>query len=97
MFIINRKEKMGLISSSWILFSFLILCVIGWGTKENGLVLYSIYFSWAYYSLYYMLLNKIKNKKIFKFLIIIMIVIILFSSTIEMYNILKFAIKYYSR
>lgn len=31
--------------------SFLLLCVFGWGTAENGLVLYVPYFAWAFLGL----------------------------------------------
>ena len=50
-FIINRKEKMAWISILWIIFSIIILCSVGWGTVENGLILYSLYFAWAFYLL----------------------------------------------
>ena len=40
-FLLNRKKKIAIISFLWIIFSFLILCIFGWGTKENGLILYS--------------------------------------------------------
>ena len=96
-FILNRKNKMALVSFLWILFSFILLVVVGWGTKENVLILYSLYFAWAFYSLIFLLLNKIKNRKIFITLTSLLITIMLIFTSIEMINILKFAFQYYSR
>lgn len=63
-YILNRKEKFVNISFLWLIFSFFILCLLGWGTAENGLILYSLYFSWAYIVLIFKLIDKvIKNKK----------------------------------
>ena len=86
----NRKDKISILSFLWILFSFVILCVGGWGTYENGLILYSLYFSWAFYTLFYRLL---KNKK----WLLIPIVAFLVLNAIEIYHIINFAISYYAR
>lgn len=50
-FWMHRNERWAQISFGWVLYSFVILCLVGWGTPENGLVLYTLYFSWAYISL----------------------------------------------
>ena len=50
-FIVSRKEKIAKISLAWILISYLILGLVGWGTLENGLVLYILYFSWPFFVL----------------------------------------------
>ena len=47
-FLLNRKDKCSVIAFLWVLFSFIILVLVGWGTAENGLILYSLYFAWAY-------------------------------------------------
>ena len=97
-FIINRKEKIAQVSALWILYSFIILCLIGWGTKENGLILYSTYFAWAFYSLFILLIKKItKNKRAFSIIMIIIIGIMFIFTSKELINILKFALKYYHR
>ncbi len=92
----NRKNKMAIVSGLWILFSFIILCVIGWGTSENGLILYSLYFSWAFIILIYLLIDKIiKNDKI-KFIFIIVCCLILTILNIPEYiNIIQFGLEYY--
>ena len=50
-FALNRKQTFAKISMGWVIVSFLLLCVIGWGTSENGLTLYTLYFGWAYAAL----------------------------------------------
>ena len=96
-FILNRKDKMALISFCWVIFSFIILVLVGWGSVENSQILYSLYFSWAYYILYFLLLSKIKNRKVFKVLIILSIIIMFIPIIVEMSNIIKFGIRYYPR
>lgn len=61
-FALNRKSKLTRISFGWVLFSFLLLCLVGWGTAENGLVLYTLYFSWAYLVLAYLALDALLKK-----------------------------------
>lgn len=95
-FIINRKEKMTKISFSWVLFSILILLIIGWGTSENGLILYSLYFSWAYICLYFLFIRKtLKNNGIFKIVILVLLIIMLIYNVQELINIIRFGVKYY--
>lgn len=57
----NRKKKISVVAAGWIGFSFLVLCVLGWGTQENGLILYALYFGWAFPVLLYQLVEKIEN------------------------------------
>ena len=95
-FILNRKNKMALISMVWIVFSSVILLFAGWGTVENGLVLYSLYFAWAFYVLIYLLLDKIcKKKKVFKFLLLCLISTMIFTGIYELFNMFSFGITYY--
>ena len=97
-YILNRKEYMAKISFGWVLFSAIILLFIGWGTAENGLILYSLYFYLAFYVLYYLLLKKlIKNEKIFNYIILISSILIFIKSIPTLYDLIKFAIKYYPR
>ncbi|MBR0464282.1 MAG: hypothetical protein IJJ23_07845 [Clostridia bacterium] len=60
--IVNRENKSSRIAGNWIVFSYLILSLLGWGTKENGLILYSLYFGWAFYVLLFQLFEKIEKK-----------------------------------
>ena len=96
--ILNRKNKLAKISAFWIAFSFIILCLVGWGSQENGLILYSLYFSWAFYVLFYLLLEKIfKNKTTLKIILSVIVIIFLCLNCRELYNILQFAFSYYIR
>ena len=93
-FILNRKNKFAKISLLWIIFSFFITVIIGWGTREKCLILYGLYFSWAYLSLIFLLLKKvIKNYNIFKFTTITLSMIMLILSSMEVINILEFGMK----
>ena len=58
-FVLNRKKLLYQISMFWVCYSFLILCVLGWGTAENGLVLYSLHFGFAYWILVYGFFDKL--------------------------------------
>ena len=73
-FIIYKKDKITRLSFIWITYSFFILCVLGWGTAENGLTLYILYFSWAFVILIFnfvkYILEKLKLQKFSKQIII---------------------------
>lgn len=60
--LLNRKIKIIQISAFWVTFSMIILIFIGWGGYENGLILYSLYFGWAFFILLFQLLNTIGEK-----------------------------------
>ena len=61
-FILNRKDKLMQICFGWVVFSFVLLAIMGWGIPEDGLILYSFYFSWAYICLIFKGIEKILNK-----------------------------------
>ena len=58
---INHKNLLCKIAAIWIVFSILLLCFLGWGCAENGQVLYTLYFSWSFAVLLFMLLSNIAN------------------------------------
>ncbi len=58
----NRHKKSSMLAIGWVAFSVIMLLVIGWGTKENGLILYTLYFGWAFLILLFQLLEKIESK-----------------------------------
>ena len=94
--IINRKNKMAIVSGLWILFSFALLCVMGWGTNENGLILYSLYFSWAFIILIYLFIDKLIKNDLIKRIIIIILCISIFVFNIPAFlEIAKFGIVNY--
>lgn len=46
--IVSRKERFSRICGAWMAFSLLLLGIVGWGTIDNGLMLYTLYFGWAF-------------------------------------------------
>ncbi len=95
-FLLNRKNKLAIISFLWIIFSFIILGLVGWGALENGLILYSLYFSWAYIVLLYLLLDKvIKNIKVKHIIMLALCLILLCFNVPEFIRIVKFGLTYY--
>jgi len=96
-FILNYKNTFAKICMFWILYSFLILCVIGWGTQENGLILYSLYFGWAYFSLIFIAIEKIFQKqKTMRYLIYSVLIGVLAGINFwGIYDRIQFGIQYY--
>ena len=95
----NRDKKSSLLAAGWVGFSVIMLLGLGWGTKENGLILYALYFGWAFLVLLFQLVEKIENKLNIKFLIpvvtmvaVIALLVINIPAILEMVN---FAITYY--
>ncbi|MBQ2854936.1 MAG: hypothetical protein IJE81_05630 [Oscillospiraceae bacterium] len=56
---LNRKQTVTRVCGGWILFSFAVLILLGWGTQENGLILYALYFGWAFWVLLYQLADRL--------------------------------------
>ena len=61
---INRKLLFAKICGLWTLFSIALLLIIGWGAPENGMMLYSLYISWAFFTLAFLLIEKLFAKLI---------------------------------
>jgi len=66
--ILNRGKRSSLLSAGWVAFSVVMLLGLGWGTKENGLILYALYFGWAFLVLLFQLVENIEDKLNVKFL-----------------------------
>lgn len=92
----NCMSKMMMI---WIGFSVFLLVILGWGTFENGLILYALYFAWAYIGGLYQLLNTIGRKvKIICFpelIEVIVSVLLVFVNSSAIAGLLEFAGTYY--
>ena len=65
----NRDKKSSLFAVGWIGFSVIMLVGLGWGTKENGLILYALYFGWAFLVLLFQLVEKIEKKMNVKYVL----------------------------
>lgn len=95
----NCNKKCSLLAAGWVGLSVIMLLGLGWGTKENGLILYALYFGWAFLVLLFQLVEKIENKLNIKFLIpvvtmgaLVALLVINIPAIMEMVN---FAITYY--
>lgn len=95
-FIVSRKEKLSQIAFAWILYSILILGIFGWGAAENGMILYSLYFGWAFLVLLYQLVkvisSKIKFKNTLYIITFLLIVLIVLFNIRGVYELLEYAI-----
>lgn len=60
--IVNRRDTAVRISGAWVGFSALLLLVVGWGAPENGMILYTLYFGWAFLVLLFRLIERIGIK-----------------------------------
>ncbi len=85
-FIVSRKEKISQIALAWALFSLVLLGIIGWGSGENGMILYILYFGWAFLTLIYQLLIKICEKLKFKYILNVATVILILVCVIGNYK-----------
>lgn len=93
-FLMNKKEKIVRISFGWTLLSILILVIVGWGTMEKCLIIYSLYFSWSYLILLYKFFDKLFGKNNY-ILMICIIICFLVLNVQSIYNIVKFGIEFY--
>lgn len=66
---LNKDKKIGIVAGYWIGFSFVLLVVMGWGAVENGMILYSLCFSWAFFALMFQLVEWIECKLHISFLL----------------------------
>lgn len=95
-FIMCRKEWISQIAMAWVGFSVVILLGIGWGTAENGLLLYALYFAWAYIILLFRFLKCVcKNQKVFVVVMSIIVISMLLRNGYELLQIFKFGVTYY--
>lgn len=61
-FIVTRRAKISQIAFGWLCFSIAVLVLAGWGTSENGLILYALYFGWPFSVLIFNLLKAVEHK-----------------------------------
>lgn len=99
--ILNRKKKIARLAGAWIGFSVLLLLVVGWGSPENGMVLYSLYFSWAFFVLLFLLMDRVAEKVQMKLLIPVVscaaAAVLIVCNCNGMAELLAFATNYYPR
>lgn len=54
---VSWRKRLTKICAAWLGFSLVLLGLVGWGTIDNGLMLYSLYFGWAFVTMIFQLLN----------------------------------------
>ncbi len=59
---LHRRQRLCQVAFYWSIFSCVLLAVIGWGTWEVGLILYSLYFCWCFLLLLFRLLERLAEK-----------------------------------
>lgn len=97
--ILDKKRKSSLAAGGWIVFSMLMLIVLGWGTKENGLILYSLYFGWAFIALLFRLAEIVQQKLKIRYLVPVLSIaasVLLAANNIPaVWKLVQFAGQYY--
>lgn len=58
-------------------FSLLLLGIVGWGTIDNGLMLYTLYFGWAFLAMVFQLLDYVfSRRKVLEIALILMMILV---------------------
>jgi hypothetical protein len=96
-FLLTRKELISKICAFWVVFSVVILVIVGWGVFENAMVLYSLYFNWAYLVLAYQAFKRLTGRfRLACNLLAITICASMFAyNTYEIFTLILFGIKYF--
>lgn len=96
-FILNRKDGFSKVCFAWILFSIVLLPIIGYGSNENGFILYSYYFSWAFVCLVFKLFEALFRKlpKIKNVIYALSIIPISIVNFYAIYQLIIFGMQYY--
>lgn len=95
-FALNHKELMARIAAGWVALSILVLFLVGWGTAENGLILYALYFAWAYMVLLYGLIRRlIPSAKVRSIVLAAISLVLLVHNGYGLFEIYQFGVRYY--
>ena len=93
----SRKDRAARLAGFWLVFSFALLFCLGWGTQENGLILYSLYFGWAVWLLLFRLAQALTAKctRLRPVLYALCLAVLLWQNLPAMIRLLSFAIQNY--
>lgn len=85
------------ICAVWIGFSFLLLGVIGWGTIDNGLMLYTLYFGWAYVAMCFQCIDRMMTHHRTGKLVVLLVLIgvVLMRNVLALRDVLVFATQFF--
>lgn len=59
---VKPKKRFSRICLGWMAFSLLLLGIVGWGTIDNGLMLYSLYFGWAFVAMCFQFIHHVLRR-----------------------------------
>lgn len=96
------RERGAQICGYWILFSLVLFLGIGYGTGENGVILYSHYFAWAFIGLYLCALRKLcrvagrGGERAFVLVGWLFVAALAVSMAFAMRDIVEFGLQYYA-
>jgi hypothetical protein len=92
-----RRKFIAKISLCWIGFAFALICLLGWGTAENGTFLYSLYIFWAFAVLLVLLIDKFLSPiEHIKHLVFCLLILALMVYNIKyILDVINFGITYY--
>lgn len=95
--VLSWRERNLRVCSLWVGFSVLLLFVVGWGAAENGMVLYTLYFFWAYAALLYRLALRIfrKNNALRYAVVASVLCLLVAVNAAGMLDLIRFAMQYY--
>lgn len=98
-FILNWKKPIIKVCFSWLLYSILILVVIGLGAPENGMVLYGIYFGWSFLVLFFMAIQTLLSRwpKVQHFIYTLICLCLASINIPGILDLIYFGIQYYPR
>lgn len=92
-------KKICRLSAFWIALSLAVLVGFGWGTRENGLILYTLYFGWAYMVLLFQMVVKITDRlrlrKVFYAIAVLAAAAMVAVNVPSMKALIDFAVQYY--
>lgn len=93
----RSKAAFSRICGVWIGFSFLLLGVIGWGTIDNGLMLYTLYFGWAYVAMCFQFVDRVLSWDLgIKMAVMVgLIAVILMMNVLALRDVLVFATQFF--
>jgi hypothetical protein len=75
---VKPKDRFSRICGVWMGFSLLLLGLIGWGTIDNGLLLYSLYFGWAFVTMSFQLIDQLLDRvRYFKLTVLVTAVLVI--------------------
>jgi len=96
-FVLNYKRRLAIFAFLWVLTSYIGIGIVGWTVKQNEVVLWELYFSWAYITLIYMAIDKLfhKHKREKMVILLLLAAVCMVVNGKAVIDILRFGIEFY--